>query len=74
MLVFYSLSKAGSMLPKYFSSRFSFSRFQVHGGCQCVCAFSQEKNAVIGKHFWVINCISHIIYNCLLLMECLHLS
>jgi WD40 repeat protein len=43
----HSLSKASSVLPKYFSSKFSFSRFQVHGGCQCVCAFSQEKNTVI---------------------------
>jgi hypothetical protein len=48
-LCVYSLSKASSVLPKYFSSKFSFSRFQVHGGCQCVCAFSQEKNTVIGK-------------------------
>ena len=51
-----SLSKASSVLPKYFSSKFSFSRFQVHGGCQCVCAFSQEKNAVIGKDYHNLAC------------------
>ena len=45
----YRLASAKSVLPKYFSSKWSFSRFQVPSGSQSICAFGSEKNAVISK-------------------------
>lgn len=45
---FVSLASAHNFLPKYFSSKWSFSRFQVPGDPHCVCAFGNEKNTVIG--------------------------
>ncbi|KAJ1675002.1 Phosphatidylinositol 3,5-bisphosphate-binding protein [Spiromyces aspiralis] len=42
-----ALSFMKELLPKYFSSEWSFTRFRVPGEVRCICGFGQERNSVI---------------------------
>jgi hypothetical protein len=37
------------LLPKYFSSAWSFAQFKVAADCRCICAFVGGRDMVIGK-------------------------
>ncbi|KAI1315311.1 WD repeat domain phosphoinositide-interacting protein 3 [Mortierella claussenii] len=42
-----SLAFMKDLLPKYFSSAWSFAQFKIAADCRCICAFGGEKNTVI---------------------------
>jgi len=42
-----SLSWAGSILPKYFTSEWSFAQYRVPDSSQTIVAFGEEKNSII---------------------------
>lgn len=50
------------IIPKYFSSQWSFVKFSIPQGPACICAFGADSNSVIGAWFYNINNINN---NCL---------
>ncbi|KAG0237561.1 WD repeat domain phosphoinositide-interacting protein 3 [Actinomortierella wolfii] len=42
-----SLAFMKDILPKYFSSAWSFAQFKVAADCRCICAFGSDNNTVI---------------------------
>lgn len=67
-LLHFSLAHAG-FLPKYFSSKWSYARFQLPasgkhpaGGCPSICAFGLDQSSVIGNNISYLRFLMHILF------------
>ncbi len=60
ILLFHSFAKARGILPKYFSSRWSFTKLTVPGSMKCTCAFGSDKKSIIGELMLIHR---HVLYS-----------